>query len=287
MFSRPKNLSASHRGGPPRPRPGVRVASPWRSTWWCWVPRASQGNWRVTLGITGRCMGMLGVNWNLEMLWNVARLTGLYWYMFIDVFSMLIGDKLAGYLAGVATTRRHDNDMARTEAFIWRCSLAYKTLFEKNWLYHQTCLIRKQRSMWILPEMKATGEIFCQQEFRDSRSKKRKNMSETHRDHKAQTLPPLPFLKRDRLMFHHCINLKKVYSNTSFAFSFIFWIRFAHDGLPCSIMFYQSVSVLAYASLSQVKRLVTRPIFSVCICCFQLDERAIKSGSLSIYIYAQ
>ena len=112
-------------------------------------------------------------------------------------------------------------------------------------------------------------------------------MSETHRDHKAQTLPPLPFLKRDRLMFHHCINLKKVYSNTSFAFSFIFWIRFAHDGLPCSIMFYQSVSVLAYASLSQVKRLVTRPIFSVCICCFQLDERAIKSCSLYIYIYAQ
>ena len=102
---------------------------------------------------------------------------------------------------------------------------------------------------------------------------------------KPKLCPHFHFLKRDRLMFHHCINLKKVYSNTSFAFSFIFWIRFAHDGLPCSIMFYQSVSVLAYASLSQVKRLVTRPIFSVCICCFQLDERAIKSCSLSLYIY--
>ena len=109
-----KNLSASHRGGPPRPRPGVRVASPWRSTWWCWVPRASQGNWRVTLGITGRCMGMLGVNWNLEMLWNVARLTGLYWYMFIDVFSMFIGDKLAGLLGrcgdDTTTRQRHGKD---------------------------------------------------------------------------------------------------------------------------------------------------------------------------------
>jgi hypothetical protein len=131
-----KNLSASHRSlaslaSPEQPgvrglrRHDVRRGGVGRN----WLHRET-GVWHwASLGAAGwGCWGW--VNWNLEMLllcWK--NFQQLDWLGFIDTYSylihvywfffMFIGKRLAGLLG--ATTRRHDDDMARTEAFIWGC----------------------------------------------------------------------------------------------------------------------------------------------------------------------